>query len=268
MAKELGPFPIWDPKREKDNPFLLRIKAEDRKLYRQMQKYGRRNIAIGTTAPAGSCSILTQTTSGIEPCFMISYKRRKKINQNDENIRVDYIDQTGDRWQEFDVFHPTVKKWMDITGETDVTKSPWYDCCADDINWLNRVKLQAIANKHVDHSISSCITSDSLIETENGLFYFDELTDLENIDENSFRENNKEVNVLNHNMDMVKLDEYYNNGKKQTLSLKLLNGLEIRCTSNEKFIVLNDEDGIEEWKKISEIKEGDKIKIKNIDHRE
>ena len=268
MAKELGPFPIWDPKREKDNPFLLRIKAEDRKLYRQMQKYGRRNIAIGTTAPAGSCSILTQTTSGIEPCFMISYKRRKKINQNDENIRVDYIDQTGDRWQEFDVFHPTVKKWMEITGETDITKSPWYGCCADDINWLNRVKLQAIANKHVDHSISSCITSDSLIETENGLFYFDELTDLENIDENSFRENNKEVNVLNHNMDMVKLDEYYNNGKKQTLSLKLLNGLEIRCTSNEKFIVLNDEDGIEEWKKISEIKEGDKIKIKNIDHRE
>ncbi len=104
-----------------------------------------------------SVSILTKTTSGIEPVFQISYKRRKKINQNDEGIRVDYIDQTGDKWQEFDIFHPTVKKWMEITGETDITKSPWHGCCADDINWKNRVKLQAEAQKHVDHSISSTV---------------------------------------------------------------------------------------------------------------
>jgi len=215
-----------------------------------------------------SVSILTRTTSGIEPVYQTSYKRRKKINPNDKGVRVDYVDNSGDSWQEFDIFHPKIKEWVEATGEIDVKKSPWYGCCADDINWQNRVKLQAAANRHVDHSISSCITSDSLIETENGLLYFDELTDLECIDEKSFHENNKEVNVLNHNMDMVKLDEYYNNGKKQTLLLKLLNGLEIRCTPNEKFIVLNDEDGIEEWKKISEIKEGDKIKIKSIDHRE
>ncbi len=157
MAKELGPFPIWDYKLEKNNPFLLRIKEESPALYKEMKKYGRRNIACGTTAPAGSVSILTQTTSGIEPCYQISYKRRKKINQNDEEIKVDYIDQTGDRWQEFDVHHPTVKIWKKVTGETDVTKSPWYGCCADDIDWRSRIKLQAVANKHVDHSISSTI---------------------------------------------------------------------------------------------------------------
>ena len=215
-----------------------------------------------------SVSILTQTTSGIEPLYQISYKRNKKINVNDGDTRVDFIDDKGDAWQQFDIYHPKVKMWMEITGETDVTKSPWYGCCADDVNWRNRVKLQAAANRHVDHSISSCITSDSLIETDKGLLYFDELTDLEDIPKNSFCENNKKINVLNHNMDMVKLDEYYNNGKKQTLSLKLLNGLEIRCTANEKFIVLDDEDGTEEWKKISGIKKEDRIKIKNIDHIE
>ena len=157
MAKELGPFKMWDRKLEKNNPFLLRIKEEEPELYKEMQKYGRRNVSLLTTAPAGSVSILTQTTSGIEPCFQISYKRRKKINQNDEDARVDYIDQTGDKWQEFDIYHPTVKKWMEITGETDIVKSPWYGSCADDINWKNRVKLQAEAQKHVDHSISSTV---------------------------------------------------------------------------------------------------------------
>lgn len=157
MAKELGPFPIWDYEKEKNNPFLLRIKDENPNLYEDMKKYGRRNISLLTTAPAGSVSILTQTTSGIEPCFQISYKRRKKINQNDENIRVDFIDQTGDKWQEFDVYHPTVKKWMEASGKSDIQESPWFGCCAEDINWQNRVKLQAAANRHVDHSISSTI---------------------------------------------------------------------------------------------------------------
>ena len=157
MAKELGPFKMWDPKIENNNPFLLRIKDEEPELYKDMQKYGRRNVALLTTAPAGSTSIESQTTSGIEPVYQIAYKRRKKINQNDEGARVDYIDQSGDKWQEFDIYHPTVKKWMAVTGETDITKSPWHGCCADDINWKNRVKLQAEAQKHVDHSISSTV---------------------------------------------------------------------------------------------------------------
>ncbi len=157
MAKEIGAFSCWDPELEKNNPFLLRIKEEDPELYADMNKYGRRNIACLTTAPAGSVSILTQTTSGIEPLFQISYKRNKKINVNDGDTRVDFIDDKGDTWQQFEIHHPKVKMWMDITGETDVTKSPWYGCCADDIDWRNRVKLQAAANRHVDHSISSTL---------------------------------------------------------------------------------------------------------------
>lgn len=157
MAREIGAFSCWNPELEKDNPFLLRIKEEDPELYADMNKYGRRNIACLTTAPAGSVSILTQTTSGIEPLFQISYKRNKKINVNDGDTRIDFIDDKGDKWQQFDIYHPKVKMWMDITGETDITKSPWYGCCADDLNWRNRIKLQATANRHVDHSISSTL---------------------------------------------------------------------------------------------------------------
>jgi len=157
MAKELGPFPIFDKELEKDNPFLNRIKEEDPELYSDMQKYGRRNIALLTSSPAGSVSILTQTTSGIEPLFMMSYKRKKKINANDKDSRVDIVDAMGDQWQEFIVFHPKVKTWMEITGKTNLEESPWYGCCSNDINWKNRVKLQAVATKNVCHSISSTL---------------------------------------------------------------------------------------------------------------
>lgn len=157
MAKELGPFSVWDPELEKDNPYLLRIKEEDPELYEDMQQYGRINIACLTTAPAGSVSIETQTTSGIEPCYQQEYIRKKKVNPDDDGVRVDSVDQSGDCWQHFVVYHPTVKLWMKITGETQIEKSPWYGCCADDIDWISRVKLQAEANKHVDHSISSTV---------------------------------------------------------------------------------------------------------------
>jgi ribonucleoside-diphosphate reductase alpha chain len=159
MAKEIGTFEVWNHEKEKDNPFLLRIKEEDPKLWRDMKKYGRRNISLLTTAPAGSVSIETQTTSGIEPLFMTGYKRRKKINPNDENARTDFVDQSGDHWQEFMVYHPRVKDWMGITGLTDndIEKSPWHGCCAEDLDWTQRVKLQAAAGRHVDHSISSTV---------------------------------------------------------------------------------------------------------------
>jgi len=213
-----------------------------------------------------SVSILTQTTSGIEPLFQMSYTRRKKININDKNIKIDFTDDNGDRWQEFEIIHPKIKVWKEITKEEDIEKSPWKGSCAEEINWEERVKLQATANKHIDHSISSCITSDSLIETNNGLLYFDELTDLESIEVNSFEKNDKDIKILNYKMDSVSLDEYYNNGVKPVLNLKLLNGLEIKCTANEKFLVLNDDTGMKKWKKISEIKEGDRVEIKTIDH--
>jgi len=266
MAKELGPFEIWDHKLEKNCPFLLRIKDEDEKLWNDMKKYGRRNIGLLTLAPSGSVSIETQTSSGIEPIFQITYIRRKKIDANDNKTKADFIDESGDRWQEFKVYHPKFNNWTEITGETDIEKSPWFNSCAEDINWTDRVKLQAMVNRHIDHSISSCLSPNSLIETNNGLLYMHEIFNFDEIPVGNFYKNKNYIKVLNHEMKSVNLDEFYNNGEQHVLSMKLLNGLQISCTHNEKFIVLNDETGLEEWKKISEIKEGDRVKIKNIDH--
>lgn len=166
MAKELGPFPVWKYALEKDNLFLNRIKEEDEKLYNDMKKYGRRNIALLTTAPAGSVSILTQTTSGIEPLFMTSYKRRKKINPNDSNAKVDFVDQSGDSWQEFTIYHSKLEGWKKVIGKNDEKESPYYGCCAEDLDWKQRVKLQAEATKHIDHAISSTINLPEDVTTE------------------------------------------------------------------------------------------------------
>lgn len=158
MARELGAFPIWNWDLEKDTKFALEIKKASPELYEDMAKYGRRNIANLTIAPTGSLSILTQTTSGIEPLFMLfPYTRRKKINPNDANAKTDFVDQNGDHWQEFEVYHPKVKMWMDVTGETDLKKSPWYGHCAEDIDWVRAVKLQSAAQKYIDHAISKTV---------------------------------------------------------------------------------------------------------------
>ena len=171
MAKELGPFPVWDFSKEKNNPFFNRMKTEDAQLYRDMKKYGRRNIACLTTAPVGTVSTQAAliaikdktpikyhgTTSGIEPLYEEKYTRRKKGNPNDDGFRIDYTDDMGDTWMEFDVYHPGVQLWMDITGETDVSKSPYNGACSSNIDWHNRVRLQAVAQRHIDHSISSTI---------------------------------------------------------------------------------------------------------------
>lgn len=157
MAEELGQFLDYDPKVEENNEFIQRIKEDDAFLYKRMVQKGRRNIALTTTAPTGTVSIMAQTSSGIEPVFNLSYKRRKKINPNDKNARIDFTDQNGDNWQEYDVYHPKLKMWMEVTGETDIKNSPWYGATANDIDWINRVKLQAAAQKHVCHAISSTI---------------------------------------------------------------------------------------------------------------
>lgn len=158
MAKEVGAFPIWKWEKEKDSEFLLMIKEHDPKLYTEISKFGRRNIANLTIAPTGSVSIMTQTTSGIEPLFMLfPYTRRKKINPTDKNARTDFVDQNGDHWQEFEVYHPKVKMWMEITGEKDLKNSPWFGHCAEDIDWVAAVKLQAEAQKYVDHAISKTV---------------------------------------------------------------------------------------------------------------
>ena len=169
LAKERGMFAIYDAKREKHNPFLLRLKKADAELYTQMQKYGRRNIALLTIAPTGTTSLMTQTTSGIEPVFLPVYKRRRKVNPNDKDARVDFVDELGDSWEEYVVFHHRFKEWMMINGydtsknysqeEIDVLveKSPYYKATSNDIDWLNKVKMQGKIQKWVDHSISVTI---------------------------------------------------------------------------------------------------------------
>ncbi|MCI6338797.1 MAG: adenosylcobalamin-dependent ribonucleoside-diphosphate reductase [Prevotella sp.] len=166
MAKERGAFEIFDVNREKDNPFINRIKEADPELYEDMVKYGRRNIACLTIAPTGTTSLMTQTTSGIEPVFMPVYKRRRKVNPNDEAVHVDYVDEVGDSFEEYIVYHNKFLKWMEVNGidstkrysqeEIDslVARSPYYKATANDVDWLMKVKMQGAIQKWVDHSIS------------------------------------------------------------------------------------------------------------------
>lgn len=169
MAKERGAFSIFDSKREEKNPFALRIKEADPALFNDMQEYGRRNIALLTIAPTGSTSLMSQTTSGIEPVFMPVYKRRRKVNPNDKSVRVDFVDEVGDSWEEYIVFHHKFKQWMEVTGidtaknysndeiNEIIEKSPYYKATSNDVDWLSKVKMQGAIQKWVDHSISVTI---------------------------------------------------------------------------------------------------------------
>jgi ribonucleoside-diphosphate reductase alpha chain len=155
MAKERGAFPIFDYKLEKEHKYLNDIFDDCSEEVQQMwKKTGRRNMANTTTAPTGSVSALTQTTSGIEPVYMLSYVRRKKHNPSDKNARIDFTDAMGDHWQEFTVYHHGVKRWMDATGETDIAKSPYWGATSNEVDWVASVDLQAAAQKSIDHSIS------------------------------------------------------------------------------------------------------------------
>lgn len=154
MAGERGSFPIFDASMEKGHPFISHALSQDKELSTLYKEHGRRNIALLTTAPTGSVSTQTQTTSGIEPAYLLEYKRRKKINPSDKNATVDFVDQMGDKWQEFTVYHHGVKQWMKATGEMDITKSPYHGATSNDIDWVASVDLQAAAQKHIDHSIS------------------------------------------------------------------------------------------------------------------
>lgn len=169
MAKERGAFQIFDAKKEANNPFILRIKESDAALYREMREHGRRNIALLTIAPTGSTSLMSQTTSGIEPVFMPVYKRRRKVNPNDKNVHIDFIDEVGDAWEEYIIFHHKFKQWMEVKG-MDTTKnysqeeinelinqSPYYKATSNDVDWLSKVKMQGAIQKWVDHSISVTI---------------------------------------------------------------------------------------------------------------
>ncbi|MDE5843916.1 MAG: adenosylcobalamin-dependent ribonucleoside-diphosphate reductase [Muribaculaceae bacterium] len=181
LAKERGAFEIFDAKREINNPFLNRLKERDAKLIEDMQKYGRRNIACLTIAPTGTTSLLTRTTSGIEPVFMPVYKRRRKVNPSDEKVRVDYVDENGDSFEEYIVYHPKFITWMNINNipvhqeysqdELDelIAKSPYHGATSNDVDWVEKVKMQGRVQKWVDHSISVTINlpadvSEDLVE--------------------------------------------------------------------------------------------------------
>ena len=183
LAKERGSFPIWDLDLEANHPFLDRILSNllDNRL-EDYRNYGRRNIANTTTAPAGSVSMMTQTTSGIEPVFMLHYKRRKKINPNDENATVDFVDELGDKWTEFNVFHHGFKQWLDSTDqdceweedapEIAASHSPYSGATANEINWVNKVNMQAAAQKWICHAISNTtnLPSDVCLETVKDIY--------------------------------------------------------------------------------------------------
>lgn len=178
LARERGAFEIYDAAREQHNPYINRLRLQSPELYEDMVKYGRRNIACLTIAPTGTTSLMTRTTSGIEPVFMPVYKRRRKVNPSDVSARVDYVDESGDSFEEFIVYHPKFIDWMKINGievrqdytqediEALVAKSPYARATANDIDWLEKVKMQGRIQKWVDHSISVTINLPSTVSEE------------------------------------------------------------------------------------------------------
>ena len=168
LAKERGAFEVFDAKREEKNPFINRLREMDEELYQDMLKYGRRNIALLTIAPTGTVSICTQTTSGIEPVFLVAYKRRRKVNPNDKTAKITFTDPDGNSFEEYNVFHPKFLKWLEVNGyNVDeinnyteeqlnelIAKSPYYKATSNDIDWVSKVKMQGAMQKWVDHSIS------------------------------------------------------------------------------------------------------------------
>ena len=178
MAQERGAFEIYDANREVNNPFINRLKDADAELYADMVKYGRRNIACLTIAPTGTTSLMTQTTSGIEPVFMPVYLRRRKVNPNDTNVHVDFVDEVGDSFEEYIVYHKKFQEWMKVNGidtekrytkeEIDqlVEKSPYYRATANDVDWLMKVRMQGAIQKWVDHSISVTVNLPNEVDEE------------------------------------------------------------------------------------------------------
>lgn len=169
MAEERGAFPVYDAKREENNPYIGRIREADPALYERMTKVGRRNIACLTIAPTGTTSIMTQTSSGIEPVFMPVYSRKRKVNPGDPDVHVDFVDEVGDAFEQYTVYHHKFLEWMKINGielkrhmspeeiEELVSKSPYYKATANDVDWVEKVRMQGSVQKWVDHSISVTI---------------------------------------------------------------------------------------------------------------
>lgn len=289
-------FGCFDFELEKNNPFLNRLTMPSDLLmeYNPVNDYanilaaefekkwtnnlGRRNIACLTIAPTGSLSTQTQTTSGIEPVFMISYRRRRKIDKN-SGIKADFIDKTGDAFIEFNVVHHKFIEWYRITNNISfndaksyleklsledlnniIKNSPYYNATAMDCDWHERINMQGAIQKYNCHAISCCLTPDTLIETDKGLMYLDELYDFDSLDENTFAKAETSTKIINMNYEFANINSYYNNGIKDVFELTLSNGYSIKCTGNERFLVL-DKNDIFNWKMLSDLESGDIIKL-------
>ena len=166
MAIERGQFEAWDPKYEVTSEFVQMLEKEFPEMYERMMKYGRRNISLSTVAPTGTLSMLAQTSSGIEPVFLLGYKRRRKVNANDPKANISFVDDLGDAFEEFDVWHHKLEDWMNISGEKDVKKSPYSGSTSPEIDWIKRVEMQALVQKYTTHSISSTINLPSDVSVD------------------------------------------------------------------------------------------------------
>lgn len=260
LAKERGAFPAFSFDLEKNHAYLNSVILDSSK--KDWEMYGRRNVSLTTTAPVGSLSILTRTSSGIEPAFMISSIRRKKNMSNTD--RVDFIDDLGDKWQEYKVYHYGHKLWQDKNSDKTEEESPYNGATALDIDWIKSVDIQAAAQKWVDHAISKCVQEGTLIATNKGIFPIEKLSDFEYQEEDTFSEPNDDYCVLDENGNQKKILRHYYGGKKDCYRIKFNNGFSLTASENH---MLKSSDG---WKKIKDIKVGESIQyrtnsIKDID---
>jgi intein/homing endonuclease len=249
LAKERGTFPIWDWNIEKDNIFIQRLPDW---LKDDICKYGRRNISNLTVAPTGSVSILAQCSSGLEPVFKNSYIRRRKLNHNEQDKKEHFIDDIGDKWIEFEVFHHNVKEWMELNPKKQL---PEFFVESGDINYEYRIKLQSVIGQMIDHSISSCLSAgDHLVSTKDGLRYVEEFSG----DKIGFNEPKLKTKTFNHENKVVNIDEGYYNGEAECLRVTLDYNQEIVATPNHKLFVLGDNyEGT--WKRVDELKPEDYV---------
>lgn len=281
LAKSRGSFTKFDAKLEggedlntPQNSFFAMIYDKYPELWQEMMKYGRRNISWSTLAPCGTLSIMTRTTSGVEPLFMPFYERKRKcVNPTD---RVDYVDKVGEKYMVFVIVHNGLKRWahinknipMEELDNYNVTQwqslyeeSPYYGACAQELDWQTRNSMQGHIQNYISHSISSCVTGDTLIMTDDGLMYLDEMCDFEQIEEGTFRKAEEGSVVMSEDNKQHNIVSYYNNGVKDVYKLELTNGLIIYCTNNEKFLKYNENTDNVEWCELKTLEGGDIIKI-------
>jgi ribonucleoside-diphosphate reductase alpha chain len=259
LAKVRGPFPDFDWSKEKDCPFLKRLPF---KLYNAIRDYGRRNIALLTQAPTGSVSMISKCgsfdsfniSSGMEPVFRNVLYRKKKINAGDNSVPVDFVDEFGDKWQEFKVNHSNVTNYLSKFNKK-INELPDFFVTADSIKWKSRIALQSVIQNYIDHAISACLAKDNhLVHTSNGLVYIEDI--ISDQKKKGFCKPTIKANVVNHNNQAVPINEGYYNGSSPCIKISFSGGRNIIGTHNHKLLILGNNYDFE-WKKIKDINTDD-----------